>query len=83
MSQKSDESSKEVPSPKKNTVATEITPKPEQAPKYKIPLKELNVGKAGVGDLFNKLNEQTRLINDIMIHLKIKKEDLLKSAKLK
>jgi len=79
MSEKSDNSKKEEPTPKKNTVATEITPEPEQAPIYEVPLKELNVGKAGVGDLFNKSNEQTRLINDLLVHLKINKEDLLKS----
>ena len=68
------------PAPKKkNIVATEVTPEPEQAPKYEIPIKECDIGKAGVGDLFNKVNEITRLLNDLLKHLNIKKTDLLKS----
>jgi len=61
---------------KSNVVATSNNPHPEQASKYDIPMKELLIGKAGVGDLYNKVNEQTRLINDLLkgFDIKSKKE---------
>lgn len=68
---------------KKNTVATENTPDPEQAPKYEVPVKELLIGKAGIGDLYNKLNELIRLINDLLVHQKLTKDDLLPKKKSK
>ncbi len=46
------------PAPKE--IKTE-TPKPP--PPFTVPLKELDVGKAGVSDLFNKQNEVIRYLN--------------------
>ncbi len=73
--------SEDTTTKKKNVVATEETPKPEQAPKYQVPLKELDIGKAGIGDLYNKINEQTRLINDLLKVQGIDKNYLLTGNK--
>jgi len=45
------------PAPKE--IKTEAPPPPP----FTVPLKELDVGKAGVSDLFNKQNEVIRYLN--------------------
>ena len=56
---------------KSDTKKTETTPEPKESPKqidkekppFTVPLKELDVGKAGVSDLFDKCNEIVRFLN--------------------
>jgi len=61
---------------KSNVIATNESPNVAQTTKYDIPLKELLIGKAGIGDLYNKINEITRLFNDTLVHQNITKKDL-------
>ena len=65
---------------KPHVVATELTPNPDQEPIFHIPLDEMNPSKAGVGDLWNKINEHTRLLNAICSHFKLTEKDLKKIA---
>lgn len=50
---------------------SEPEPKPKQIdkekPPFTVPLKELDVGKAGVSDLFDKCNEIVRFLNALDI----------------